>query len=138
MRASARSRLGLGGAAVRDAVEGQLGRRRLRRPPQVRALGATPGCVGLAAQPSRRADPNPPLPTLSLLLFVASLPERRIYPHRGCAWSRAVRSRPRTPTCGGAGARQKSPHRLQPGLRPQVEGAEADLSTGPQAPWTRV
>ena len=85
------------------------------------------GRRGPAAQPARRADPNPPLRGVPLLRLVAPLPQHDVPPHRGGRGRRAGRRRARALRAARPQAERRAPHRLRRGLPPQVQGARGDL-----------
>src|ERR1700716_1449170 len=80
---SPESRVGLGGAAVRDALQRQLGDRRHGRPTPPRAVVAKTGSVRHPPQSARRPDADPALPAISLLLVVKAIPKHSVHPRRG-------------------------------------------------------
>src|SRR4029077_19234092 len=111
----------------------QLGRRRFRRPEELWPLGTPAGRIGDVVESAWRADTDAPIPTIAVLLVLAALLECSLCPSGGCARRRALRSRARAHTEGGPVSRCTPPDRLQPGLRAQVQGLGACLSSRAEA-----
>src|ERR1700730_1012500 len=70
---AAKARLGLGGPALRAAIERQLGYRGPGRSPALRSMVTAEWRVDRSPEPAWRADTNAPVPAIALLLIVEAL-----------------------------------------------------------------
>src|SRR5262249_50173833 len=114
--------LGLGGPALRDAIERKLGDRRPRRSPPARSLVDATGGPTPPRQSAFGADPGRAIRAEPLLSIEPTVPQPALPEHGrrvGCARSAA---RSGAADARGPGPQRRPPHRPRRGVEAQIPG----------------